>query len=117
MGLEPATATKAPKGTFVLEQRGLFHTRRTVADTCREERNGEEHKATRTPLMEHARAVSQAQSAQEARGRLAVFAPTWRARTPNAVATFERDCAQKHRAAIRENSRPVPSVGRKVEVS
>jgi transposase-like protein len=36
----------------------------------------------------------QAESAEQARGRLAVFADTWRAQTPKAVATFERDFEQ-----------------------
>jgi len=44
--------------------------------------------------MEQASAIYQAESAPEARARLATFAATWRARTPKTVATFERDFEQ-----------------------
>ena len=81
-------------GTTVLEQRCIFHKLRNVADKCREELKGEAHKETRKQLLEQASAVYQAESAEQARGRLAVFAATWRARTPKAVATFERDFEQ-----------------------
>jgi len=81
-------------GTTVIEQRCIFHKLRNVADKCREELKGEVHKETRKQFMEQASAVYQAQSAEQATGRLAVFAQTWRARTPKAVATFERDFEQ-----------------------
>jgi putative transposase len=44
--------------------------------------------------MEQASAIYQAESAEEARQRLATFATTWRARTPKTVATLERDFEQ-----------------------
>jgi transposase-like protein len=65
-----------------------------LADKCREELKGEANKETRKQLMEQAGAVYQAESAQEARQRLATFADTWRARTPKTVATLERDFEQ-----------------------
>ena len=81
-------------GSTVIEQRCIFHKLRNVADKCREELKGDAHKETRKQLMEQASAVYQAGSAEEARGRLAVFAETWRAQTPKAVATLERDFEQ-----------------------
>jgi putative transposase len=81
-------------GSTVIEHRCMFHKLRNVADKCREELKGETHKETRKQLMEQASAVYQAESAEEARGRLAVFAQTWRARTPKAVATLTRDFEQ-----------------------
>ena len=78
----------------MIEQCCIFHKLRNVADKCREELKGEAHKETRKQLLEQASAVYQAESAEQARGRLAVFAATWRARTPKAVATLERDVEQ-----------------------
>jgi len=68
-------------GTTVLEQRCIFHQLRNVADKCREELKGEANKETRKQLMEQASTIYQAESAQEAKQRLAAFANTWRART------------------------------------
>jgi putative transposase len=81
-------------GTTVIEQRCTFHKLRNVADKCREDLKGEAHKETRKQLMEQASAVYQAESAEEARGQLAVFADTWRVRAPKAVTTLERDFEQ-----------------------
>jgi transposase-like protein len=81
-------------GTTVIEQRCIFHKLRNVADKGREELKGEEKKQERELLLEQASVISQAQSAEEARERLAVFADTWRARAPKAVATLERDFEQ-----------------------
>jgi putative transposase len=81
-------------GASLLEQRCIFHKLRNVADKCREELKGEDHKETRAQLLEQAKAIYQAESAQEARTRLAIFADTWRTRTPKTVATLERDFEQ-----------------------
>jgi putative transposase len=81
-------------GTTVIEQRCIFHKLRNVADKCREELKGDAHKETRMQFMEQASALYRAGSAEQARGRLAVCAQTWRARTPKAVATLERDFEQ-----------------------
>lgn len=78
-------------GSTVLEQRCIFHQLRNVADQCREELKGEAKKETRKQLLKQASAIYQAESATEARTRLAAFAATWRARTPKTVATLERD--------------------------
>ena len=81
-------------GTTVIEQRCIFHKLRNVADKCREELKGEANKETRKQLLEQASALYQVESAREARGRLAAFAQQWRAQTPKAVATLERDFEQ-----------------------
>src|SRR5712692_2894742 len=75
-------------GSTVVEQRCIFHKLRNVADKCREELKGEANKETRKQLMEQASAIYQAESAQEAKQRLAAFAQTWRARAPKTVATL-----------------------------
>ena len=81
-------------GSTVLEQRCIFHKLRNVADKCREELKGEANKETRKQLLEQASAIYQAESAEEARQRLAAFAEQRRARTPKTVATLERDFEQ-----------------------
>ena len=81
-------------GSTVLEQRCIFHKLRNVAEKCREELKGEAHKETRKQLLEQASAIYQADSAAEARARLAAFAATWQARAPKAVAALARDFEQ-----------------------
>jgi len=81
-------------GATLLEQRCIFHKLRNVADKCREELKGDDHKETRTQLLEQAKTIYQAKNAQEARTRLASFADTWGARTPKTVATLQRDFEQ-----------------------
>jgi putative transposase len=81
-------------GSTVLEQRCIFHKLRNVSDKCREELKGEAHKETRKQLIEQASAIYQAESAQEARERLAAFAQQWQAHAPKTVATLERDFEQ-----------------------
>src|SRR5207247_6725356 len=67
---------------------------RNVADKCREELKGEKKKEERKKLMTQVSAISQAESAAQARARLVTFADTWRARAPKTVATLERDFEQ-----------------------
>src|SRR6266849_2860892 len=81
-------------GSTMLEQRCIFHKLRNVTDKCREELKGEANKETRKQLMEQASALYQAENAEEARQRLMAFANAWRAQTPKAVATLERDFEQ-----------------------
>ena len=81
-------------GSTVIEQRCIFHKLRNVADKCREDLKGDANKETRKQLLEQASAIYQADSAAEARVRLGVFAATWQARAPKAVATFARDFEQ-----------------------
>ncbi len=76
-------------GTTVLEQRCLFHKLRNVADKARSELKGEEKHEERKQLLEQASAVYQAESAAQARERLAQWAQHWRERAPQAVATLD----------------------------
>jgi transposase-like protein len=78
-------------GSTVVEQRCIFHKMRNVADKCREELKGEANKQTRKQLLEQVSVIYQADNATDARVLLAVFAQTWRGRTPKTVATLERD--------------------------
>lgn len=81
-------------GAQGIEQRCLFHKLRNVSDNCRGEFAGEEKREEKKQFLEQARAIYQAQSADEARRRLATCADTWRQRTPKGVATLERDFEQ-----------------------
>lgn len=78
----------------MLEQRCIFHKLRNVAEKCREDLKGDANKQTRKQLLEQASAIYQADSAAEAKVRLGVFAATWQARAPKAVATLARDFEQ-----------------------
>ena len=60
-------------GSHVVEQRCIFHTLRTMAQKCREELKGDVNKHTRKQLVEQASAIYQAESAPEARVRLAAL--------------------------------------------
>jgi putative transposase len=100
-------------GSHLLEQRCVFHKLRNVADKCREELKGEQHKETRKQLLADASQIYQAESAPEARGRLCAFAQKWEEQTPKAVATLQRDFEQTiafyalegiHREIIRTTS-------------
>src|SRR6266516_5840160 len=61
-------------GSTVLEQRCLFHKLRNVADKARSELKGEEKREERQQLLEQASAMYQAESAAQARERLARWA-------------------------------------------
>jgi cell division protein FtsL len=81
-------------GTTVPEQRCLFHQLQNVGTTCRSEHKGTEQREWRTLVMEQAAAVSQADTASDARTLLAMWGKQWRALAPQSVATLERDCEQ-----------------------
>ena len=81
-------------GSTVLEQRCLFHKLRNVADKARSELKGEEKREERKQLLEQASAIYQAESAAQARERLACWAEQWRECAPKAVATLQRDFEQ-----------------------
>ena len=78
----------------VLEQRCLFHKLRNVADKARSELKGEEKREELQQLLEQASVIYQAESAAQARERLARWAEQWRECAPKAVATLERDFEQ-----------------------
>jgi transposase-like protein len=65
-----------------------------VATTCRSERKGKENRDLRQQLMEQAAAVSRAETASEARKRLAQWDEQWHVQAPPSVATLERDFEQ-----------------------
>lgn len=81
-------------GSSVIEQRCIFHKLRNVADKCQEDLKGDANKPTRKQVLEQASAIYQAESATQARARLAIFAEEWQARTPKTVATLQRDFEQ-----------------------
>lgn len=81
-------------GATIVEQRCIFHKMRNVADTCRKELTGEQKEEERKKLMSQVSAIYQAESATEARTRLATFADAWQARTPKTVETLQRDFEQ-----------------------
>lgn len=68
-----------------------FTSGRVLAEKCRKDLKGKGKKDERKQFLEQARAVYDAESAQEARTRLAQLSTTWRERAPQAVATLERD--------------------------
>jgi putative transposase len=74
-------------GSTVLEQRCLFHKLRNVADKARSELKGEEKREERKQLLKQASAIYQAESAAQARERLARWAEQWRECAPKAVTT------------------------------
>jgi len=51
-------------GATIVEQRCIFHKLRNVADKCREELKGDDHKEMRTQVLEQARSIYQAESAR-----------------------------------------------------
>jgi transposase-like protein len=72
----------------------MCHTRQNVSKKGRRERTGQENQEQRTRLLEHAAAISQADTATEALARLARWAAPWREQAPHSVATLERDFAR-----------------------
>jgi putative transposase len=81
-------------GTTVPEQRCLFHKLQNVGTKCRSELKGKEKRDLRKLLMEQAAAVYQADTAEDARKRLATWGEQWRGQAPQSVATLERDFEQ-----------------------
>jgi len=75
----------------VVDQRCIFHKLKNVKDKCRTELTGEDHQEQKRQLMQEARAVYQAESAEQAKERLAVWSARWGELAPESVATFERD--------------------------
>jgi putative transposase len=81
-------------GSQVIEQRCLFHKLRNVADKSRSEFKGKEQQEEKHQFLEQARAIYQAESAEQAKERLAACIQTWGERAPESVATLERDFEQ-----------------------
>jgi putative transposase len=75
----------------VVDQRCIFHKLKNVRDKCRTELKGDDHQEQRRQLMQEARTVYHAESAEQAKERLAVWSARWGELAPESVATFERD--------------------------
>ena len=73
-------------GSQVIEQRCLFHKLCNVTDNCRSEFQGEQKREEKKQFLEQARTIYQAESAEEAKRRLAAWADTWRERASKGVA-------------------------------
>jgi putative transposase len=75
----------------VIDQRCIFHKLKNVRDKCRTELTGDDHQEERRQLMHEAKAIYQAESAEQAKERLALWSTRWGEVAPESVATFERD--------------------------
>lgn len=75
----------------VIDQRCIFHKLKNVRDKCRTELKGDDHREQRRQLLQDASAVYQAESAEQAKERLAVWSTKWGEVAHESVATFERD--------------------------
>jgi putative transposase len=75
----------------VIDQRCIFHKLKNVRDKCRTELTGDDHQEERKQLMQEAKTVYQAESAEQAKERLAVWSTKWGEVAPESVATFQRD--------------------------
>jgi transposase-like protein len=65
-----------------------------VGKKCHSELKGKEKRDLRKKLMEQAAEVYHAETAEDARLRLALWTKQWREQAPQAVATLERDFEQ-----------------------
>jgi hypothetical protein len=75
----------------VVDQRCIFHKLKNVRDKCRTELKGDDHREQSRQLLQEASAVYQAESAEQAKERLAVWSTKWGEVAPESVVTFERD--------------------------
>jgi len=75
----------------VIDQRCIFHKLKNVRDKCRTELKGDDHQEQRRQLLQEAKTVYHAESAEQAKERLAVWSMKWGEMAPESVATFERD--------------------------
>jgi transposase-like protein len=75
----------------VIDQRCIFHKLKNVRDKCRTELKGDDHQEQRRQLLQEAKTVYHAESAEQAKERLAVWSMKWGKMAPESVATFERD--------------------------
>jgi transposase-like protein len=75
----------------VIDQRCIFHKLKNVRDKCRTNLKGDDHREQRRQILQEASAVYQAESARQAKERVAVWSTKWGEVAPESVATFERD--------------------------
>lgn len=78
-------------GQSVVDQRCIFHKLKNVCDACRTELKGDDHQEERRQLMQEAKTIYQAESAEQAKERLTVWSTRWSEMAPKSVATLERD--------------------------
>jgi transposase-like protein len=78
-------------GESVIDQRCIFHKLKNVRDACRTELKGDDHQEERRQLMQEAKAIYHAESAEQSKEWLATWSTRWGEVAPKSVATFERD--------------------------
>jgi transposase-like protein len=88
---KPSPGSMVPR---CLSNGASFTSCRVLADKCRADLKGDTSKETRKQLMDQASAIYQAENAEEAGQRLAIFTQTWQEQSPKAVATCARDFEQ-----------------------
>ena len=87
----PGRAVELVYAQSVIDQRCIFHKLKNVRDKSRTELKGDDHQEQRRQLMQEAKTVYHAESAEQAKERLAVLSARWGEMAPESVATFERD--------------------------
>ena len=95
----------------VIDQRCIFHKLKNVRDKCRTELKGDDHREQRRQLLQDASAVYQAESAEQAKERLAVWSTKWGEVAHESVTTFERDAGCHN--CILPTGRASPAMGAK----
>src|ERR1043165_3669423 len=64
-------------GESVIDQRCIFHKLKNVRDACRTELKGDDHQEERRQLMQEAKAIYHAESAEQAKEWLATWSTRW----------------------------------------
>jgi hypothetical protein len=75
----------------VIDQRCIFHKLKNVRDKCRTELKGDDHREQRRQILQEASAVYQAETAEQAKERVAIWSAKWGEMAHESVVTFERD--------------------------
>ena len=75
----------------VVDQRSIFHKLKNVRDACQTDLKEEDHREQSRQLLQEASDVYQAESAEQAKERLAAWSSKWGEVAPQSVATLERD--------------------------
>jgi putative transposase len=78
-------------GPSVIDQRCIFHKLKNVADAYQTDLKGDERKEEKRQMMQEARAVYDAETAEQAKERLDAWSTKWRERATKSVTTFEND--------------------------
>jgi transposase-like protein len=75
----------------VIDQCCIFHKLKNARDACRTELKEKDHREQSRQLLQDSSDVYQAESAEQAKERLAVWSSKWSEVAPQSVATLERD--------------------------